>query len=81
MRYSAFMKAQIEEALNEIRPSLAMHRGNVELVDVNEETGVVQVRFLGTCNGCPLSSLTLKMGIESVLFDRVPGVTEVIAVA
>ena len=74
------MKDQIEQVLESIRPNLAMHRGNVELLGVNEETGVVEVRFLGTCDGCPLASMTLKMGIEAVLFDQVPGVTKVVAV-
>ena len=74
------MKSLVEEVLESIRPNLAMHRGNVELVDVDEENGVVRVRFLGTCDGCPLATLTLKMGIESVLSERVPGFTEVIAI-
>ena len=78
--YYTFMKAQIEQILERLRPNLAMHRGNVELVGVDEETGIVRVRFLGTCDGCALASLTLKMGIESVLVDEVPGVTEVVAV-
>jgi len=74
------MKAAVEQVLESIRPNLAMHRGNVELVEVDEENGVVKVRFLGTCDGCPLASMTLKMGIESVLCERVPGVKEVVAI-
>jgi Fe-S cluster biogenesis protein NfuA len=74
------MKDAIEQVLESIRPNLARHRGNVELVGVDEESGVVQVRFLGTCDGCPLATMTLKMGIEAVLFEQVPGVTEVVAV-
>ena len=72
------MKEAVEKALEEIRPMLAMHLGNIELVGIDQ--GVVQVRFLGTCHGCPLSNLTLKSGIEQVLCERVPGVTSVEAV-
>ena len=72
------MKEQIERALEEIRPMLAMHLGNIELVDVSD--GVVRVRLLGTCHGCPLSQLTLKAGVEELLSQRVPGVKTVEAV-
>ena len=73
------MNEQIEKTLNEIRPMLAMHRGNVEFVSF--ENGIVSVRLLGTCHGCPLSTLTLKAGIESILKEKVPGVERVEAVA
>ncbi len=74
------MHQQIETVLDkEIRPMLAMHRGNLELVSF--ENGVVSIRLLGTCKGCPLSDLTLKAGIEEVLVQKVPGVTRVDAIA
>ncbi len=57
---------------------LALHAGNIELVAVDE--GVVKVRLLGTCHGCPLSGLTLKAGVEELLKERVPGVERVEAV-
>ncbi|MDO8601020.1 MAG: NifU family protein [bacterium] len=69
------MNEKIESALNEIRPMLARHLGNVEFVSFDE--GIVKVRFLGTCQGCPLSTLTLKAGIESVLREKVPEVQAV----
>jgi Fe-S cluster biogenesis protein NfuA len=72
------MQEQIEKALEEVRPMLARHLGNVEFVSFEE--GVVKVRFLGTCQGCPLSTLTLKAGIESVLREKVEGVVAVEAV-
>ncbi len=72
------MKEQIEEVMNQIRPALEADGGNVELVDVKD--GVVQVKLTGACGSCPMSSLTLKMGIERVLKEKVPGVKEVIAV-
>lgn len=72
------MREQIEKALEEVRPMLARHLGSVEFVSF--EDGIVRVRFLGTCRGCPLSTLTLKAGIESVLKEKVEGVTAVEAV-
>lgn len=72
------MSEQIEKALEEIRPMLALHLGNIELD--RYENGVVYVRLLGTCHGCPLSQLTLKAGVEDLLRQRVPGVTRVEAV-
>lgn len=73
------MKDQIERTLEEIRPMLARHAGNIELVGF--EDGVVTVRMLGTCHGCPLSQLTLKAGVEELLKEKVPGVKSVEAVA
>lgn len=74
------MKDRIEAILDEIRPNLAMHKGNVELVDVDQEQGIVFVKFLGGCEGCPMSQITLKMGIEVYLTDKMPEIKEVQAV-
>ncbi|MDP3710732.1 MAG: NifU family protein [bacterium] len=68
----------IEKALAEIRPLLAFHRGDIEFVEFKE--GVVYVRMLGMCKGCPLSQLTLKSGVEELLKQRVIGVERVEAV-
>lgn len=72
------MNDQIEKALEEIRPMLARHLGGVEFVSF--ENDIVKVRFLGTCRRCPLSTLTLKAGIESVLREKVPEVQAIEAV-
>lgn len=72
------MKEKVEKALDKIRPSLMADGGNVELVDVEE--GVVKVKLTGACGGCPMSQLTLKMGIERFLKKEIPEVKEVIAV-
>lgn len=72
------MTEEIEKALAEIRPMLALHAGNIEFMGFEE--GVVRVRLLGTCQGCPLSQLTLKAGVEALLKERVPGVKSVQAV-
>ncbi len=72
------MKERVEEVLNKIRPSLMRDGGNVELVDVND--GTVKVKLTGACSGCPMSTLTLKMGIEKVIKEEIPEIKEVVAV-
>lgn len=72
------MKEKVEAALNKIRPALIADGGNVELVDVDDK-GVVKVRLTGACGGCPMSQMTLKMGIERILKKEVPEVKDVIA--
>ena len=75
------IKAQIQEVFDStIRPMVARHKGDVELVEVDENTGIVQVRFQGMCVGCPMAYMTLKAGIEAELMDKVPEVREVVAV-
>ena len=71
-------KEQVEGVLDKIRPILVGDGGNVELVDVND--GTVQVRLTGACAGCPLSTMTLTMGIEQILKQEIPEVKEVVAV-
>ncbi len=73
------MKAQVQEALNLIRPALQADGGDVELVDVSED-GVVSVRLTGACGSCPMSTMTLKMGVERTLKEKVHGVKEVVQV-
>ena len=72
------MKEKVEEVLNKIRPSLMADGGNVELVDVVE--GIVKVKLVGACAGCPMSQMTLKMGIEKLLKKEIPEVQEVVSV-
>jgi Fe-S cluster biogenesis protein NfuA len=70
------MKEEIKKAIEEIRPNLQADGGDVELVNVSED-GVVEVRLKGACAGCPMSQMTLKMGIEKYLKKIVPDVKEV----
>ena len=56
------------------------NRGDIELVDVSTD-GVVQIRFHGACHGCPSSTMTLQMGIERNLREKVPEITSVVPVA
>jgi Fe-S cluster biogenesis protein NfuA len=69
---------EIEAVLDELREGLALHRGGVDLVDVDMETGVVTVRMKGMCVGCSMGELTLKAGIEEAVRMMVPEVTEVV---
>jgi Fe-S cluster biogenesis protein NfuA len=70
------MKDLVERALEKVRPALQRDGGDIELVDVKED-GVVQVKLKGACGGCPMSQMTLKMGVERVLKQEVPGVSRV----
>lgn len=74
------MREQVEEILDKVRPSLQADGGDVELVDVIEDTGVVRVKLKGSCHGCPMATLTLKHGIERTLKNNIPEVKEVVAV-
>jgi Fe-S cluster biogenesis protein NfuA len=69
------MKEKVEKSLNKIRPALQADGGDVELVDVVD--GVVKVRLTGACGGCPMSQMTLKMGIERQLRKEVPEIKSV----
>jgi Fe-S cluster biogenesis protein NfuA len=73
------MRERVEKALEQVRQMLLADGGNVELVDVSDD-GIVKVKLTGACSGCPMSSMTLKMGIEKFLKKEVPEVKEVIAV-
>ncbi|MBI4120601.1 MAG: NifU family protein [Parcubacteria group bacterium] len=72
------MNNDLEKALEEIRPFIARHAGNIELVGF--EGGVVKVRLMGACQHCALSQVTLKAGVEELLKERVPEVKSVEAV-
>ena len=72
------MREKVEAALAQIRPALQADGGDVELIDVNE--GVVKLKLKGACSGCPMSTMTLKHGIERVLKEQLPEIKEVIAI-
>ncbi len=75
------MLEKVLATIEVIRPVLQADGGDVELIGVDEDTGVVSVRFVGACGTCPVSTQTLKGGIERIMRDRVDGVTEVIDVS
>lgn len=72
-------KENVETVLDELRPYLMSDGGNVEIVDIDGP--IVQLRLQGACGSCPSSTMTLKMGIERRLRERIPEISEVIAVA
>ena len=75
----ATLQERVEEALERIRPAIQMDGGDVQVVEVTED-GVVTVQLMGACGGCPMSTLTLKAGIERLIRQQVPEVKEIIAI-
>ena len=73
------LKEKVAKSLGAIRPSLQADGGDVELVNVDDK-GVVSVRLTGACRGCPMSTITLKMGIERALREQIPEIKSVEAV-
>jgi len=71
-------REKVQEVLDKIRPSIQADGGDVDLIDIREDN-VVVVRLKGACGSCPMSTLTLKAGIERILKEEIPEVKEVIA--
>ena len=74
------MEEKLRAALDYMRPALQADGGDIDLVDFDEETGVVKVSLFGACDGCPIASDTMTLGVERIIKDKVPGVTQVLAV-
>ncbi|MEM2876349.1 MAG: NifU family protein [Candidatus Bathyarchaeia archaeon] len=72
------MREKVKKAIEEIRPYLVADGGDIELVDV--EGDEVRVRLKGSCVGCPMAQMTLRLGVENFLKSRVPEVKRVVAV-
>lgn len=72
------IEQDVREALEDLRPALQMDGGDVEFVGVND--GVVEVRLLGACGGCPMATMTLVGFVEERLKQRVPAVKQVLSV-
>ncbi len=73
------MREKVERVLGEIRPSLQVHGGDVQLIEVTED-GTVKVKLKGACRGCPMATLTLRNGIEEILKKEIPEIKKVEAV-
>jgi Fe-S cluster biogenesis protein NfuA len=71
------LEARVAGALDRVRPLLAAHRGDVQLVAVDEEAGAVLLRLLGTCDGCPSSSITLKEAVEQAIVAAAPEIVRI----
>jgi Fe-S cluster biogenesis protein NfuA len=74
------MREAVEATIEAIRPALQSDGGDIALVDVDEDSGIVTVHLVGACGTCPSSTMTLKAGIERIMRDRVEGVTEIVSV-
>lgn len=74
------MKDKVAAVIETLRPSLQADGGDVELVEVLENEGIVKVRLRGACHGCPHAQMTLQMGIERIVKQQVPEVKRVLAV-
>ena len=72
------MNEKVQAALDRIRPALQRDGGDAELVDVND--GVVKVHLTGACGGCPMSTMTLKQGIERIILESIPELSQVVDV-
>lgn len=69
------IRKKVEEVIEEIRPNLQADGGDIELVDI--EDGVAKVKLKGACAGCPMSTMTVKWGVESFLKKKIPEITRV----
>ncbi|MBA2609442.1 MAG: NifU family protein [Actinobacteria bacterium] len=71
------MLAAVQEALDAIRPALQADGGDMRILSLDEINGVLDVELMGACGSCPMSTMTLKQGVERILKDRVEGLNEV----
>ena len=78
-RKERIMRDEVQSALDMVRPQLQADGGDAEIVEVTDD-GIVKLRLTGACGGCPMSQMTLKMGIERILKEKVPAVKSVEAV-
>ena len=71
------METAVQEALDAIRPALQADGGDIRILSLDELNGVLDIELMGACGSCPMSTMTLKQGVERILKDRVEGLTEV----
>mgnify|MGYP000008370066 FL=1 len=71
--------AKVDIALNDVRPHLAIDGGNIEVISVSDAK-IVEIKWLGACNGCSMTAMTMKAGVEETLKRRLPEITGVVAV-
>lgn len=74
------VKEKVQKVLEKIRPYIQSDGGDISLIDVSEETGIVKVKLHGACGGCPSASATLKGGVERMIKAEIPEIKEVVAV-
>ena len=74
------LSERVSGVIEKIRPFIQSDGGDIELVDIDQESGKVSIRFQGACRGCPSAAMTLKMGVERHLKEQVPEISTVVAV-
>lgn len=74
------IQEKIQQELDLIRPHLQMDGGDVELVEFDEQSGVLKLRLQGHCVGCSMSQVTMQEGIGRSIKDKIPEVKEVVGV-
>ncbi len=75
---AASIEAEVAKVIAAVRPAVQADKGDIELISVDVETGIVEVELMGACVSCPASTSTLKAGVERIMKDRVPAITEVV---
>ena len=70
--HPATLETRVERALEAVRPVLGAHKGDVELVDIDPAANAVKLRLLGSCDGCPSSTITLQMAVEKAILEAAP---------
>jgi Fe-S cluster biogenesis protein NfuA len=70
--HPATLESRVERALEAVRPVLGAHKGDVELVDIDAAANAVKLRLLGSCDGCPSSTITLQMAVEKAILEAAP---------
>jgi Fe-S cluster biogenesis protein NfuA len=71
------VETAVQEALDAIRPALQADGGDIRILSIDELNGVLDIELMGACGSCPMSTMTLKQGVERILKDRVEGLNEV----
>ncbi|MFT5998643.1 MAG: Fe-S cluster biogenesis protein NfuA [Neolewinella sp.] len=71
--------AKVDIALNDVRPHLAIDGGNIEVLNISDAK-IVEIKWLGACNGCSMTAMTMKAGVEETLKNRLPEIAGVVAV-
>lgn len=74
------IEERVKEVIERVKPYIQNHGGDIELVKIDEDTGIVFVKMKGACVGCPTSAYTLQMGIENEMKFEVPEIKQIVAV-
>jgi Fe-S cluster biogenesis protein NfuA len=75
--FNNMLKEKVEEVISQIRPMLQADGGDIEIVEIDEREGIVKVRLIGTCHGCPYAQITIKNGVERYLKEKIPEIKSV----